>query len=103
MKLKQIWSTFSVKFCKKCVISNQRISSTVEFISSKTLKKTIDFNNEQVCSACRYNSQKNQNIDWTDREQKLQLLLNKYKSKDGVMMLSCQVLEEKIVHIQLIF
>ena len=77
-------STFSVKFCKTCVISNQRPSSTVEFISSKTLKKkTIDFNNEQVCSACRYNSQKNQNIDWTDREQKLQLLLNKYKSKDG--------------------
>ena len=84
MKLNKFGAPFSVKFCKKCVISNQRPSSTVEFISSKTLKKkTIDFNNEQVCSACRYNSQKNQNIDWTDREQKLQLLLNKYKSKDG--------------------
>ena len=60
MKLNKFGAPFSVKFCKKCVISNQRPSSTVEFISSKTLKKkTIDFNNEQVCSACRYNSQKN--------------------------------------------
>ena len=36
-----------VRFCKKCVISNQRPSSTVEFKSEKgEKKKVINFNNK---------------------------------------------------------
>ena len=36
-----------VKFCKKCVISNQRPSSTVEFKSNSTDKKDgIEFNQD---------------------------------------------------------
>ena len=36
-----------VKFCKKCVISNQRPNSIVEFKHKKTSKKqTINFNND---------------------------------------------------------
>ncbi len=47
-----------VKFCKRCVISNQRPSSTVEFKSSiKDKKETIDFDEEGVCAACRYHDE----------------------------------------------
>ena len=32
-----------VLYCKKCVISNQRPNSTIEFLSNKQKKKTIKF------------------------------------------------------------
>ena len=42
-----------VIFCKRCVISNQRPSSTVEFKHAKDEKKlTIGFGNDGVCDAC---------------------------------------------------
>ena len=53
-----------VKYCKKCVISNQRPSSTIEFKSTKSeKKKVIAFDENGVCSACNYNSEKESNID----------------------------------------
>lgn len=73
-----------VKFCKKCVISNQRPSSTVEFKSDKgEKKKVINFNEENVCSACVYHEEKETNIDWKERDEKLRELLAKFRSKDG--------------------
>ncbi len=73
-----------VKFCKKCVISNQRPSSTVEFkSSSKDKKEVIDFDEEGVCSACRYHETKEADIDWTEREKTLLKLCDKYRSTDG--------------------
>ena len=73
-----------VKFCKKCVISNQRPSSTVEFKhDDKSNKDVIEFDENQVCSACRYNEIKNKDIDWIEREEYLHKLLDKYRSKDG--------------------
>jgi N-acetyl sugar amidotransferase len=73
-----------VKFCKKCVISNQRPSSTVEFKTSKIDKKeVINFDENGVCSACVFHETKMQGIDWEDREKKLLELLDKYRSKDG--------------------
>lgn len=73
-----------VKFCKKCVISNQRPSSTVEFKSNITeVKQVIDFDSEGVCSACRYHETKEIDIDWTQREETLLKLLDKFRSKDG--------------------
>jgi len=72
-----------VKFCKKCVISNQRPSSTAEHkhtIDSK--KTTINFDAEGVCDACRTAETKN-SIDWNKREEELLQLLDKYRSKDG--------------------
>ena len=43
-----------VKFCTKCVISNQRPASTVEFKHTKDSKKvTINFDEHGVCDACR--------------------------------------------------
>lgn len=72
-----------VKFCKRCVMSNQRPVSAVEFkhtIESKKL--TMNFDEEGVCDACRANDQKN-SIDWDKREQELVQLLDKHRSKDG--------------------
>ena len=54
-----------VIFCKKCVISNQRPSSTIEFKHKRNDKKeTISFDDEGICSACRYNEIKNKLINW---------------------------------------
>jgi len=73
-----------VKFCKKCVISNQRPSSTIEFKSNiKEIKEVINFDKEGVCSACRYHETKEIEIDWMQREETLLKLLDKFRSKDG--------------------
>ena len=73
-----------VEFCKKCVISNQRPMSTVEFenkIDSK--KETIGFDENGVCDACRYHEIKEENIDWKDREKTLIKMLDKNRRSDG--------------------
>lgn len=57
-----------VKYCTKCVISNQR--------------PRITFDKDGVCSACRYAESK-AGIDWAKREKELIMLLDKYRSKDG--------------------
>ena len=73
-----------VKYCRKCVISNQRPSSTVEFKHTKDSKKrTIEFDEEGVCSACRYSEHKRTGIDWGKREKELLALLDKHRRDDG--------------------
>ena len=73
-----------VKFCKKCVISNQRPSSSIEFKNKQgEQKKVINFDEHGVCSACIYHQEKDQEINWSEREEKLLDLLKKFKSKDG--------------------
>lgn len=72
-----------VKFCTKCVMSNQRPASTVEFKHTKDSKKvTINFDLEGVCDACRTAETKN-NIDWHKREEELIRLLDAHRSTDG--------------------
>ncbi len=74
----------NVIFCKKCVISNQRPNSTVEFKHDITEKKeVINFNKNGICEACRYNYEKEKNIDWEKREKLLQKLCDKYRKNDG--------------------
>ena len=73
-----------VIFCKRCVISNQRPSSTVEFKHSKDEKKsTIGFDNDGVCDACHYQETKVSNINWEERENSLKELCEKHKKNDG--------------------
>ncbi|MGE0635310.1 MAG: N-acetyl sugar amidotransferase [Bacteroidia bacterium] len=73
-----------VKFCKKCIISNQRPNSTIEFKNVKGEKKeVIDFDSEGVCSACRYHETKEKSINWIEREKVLLKLCDKFRSKDG--------------------
>lgn len=73
-----------VKFCKKCVISNQRPNSCQEFehdITSK--KKTIHFNSDGICDACHANEDKKDLINWNDREKELIELCDKFRKNDG--------------------
>lgn len=58
-----------VIFCKKCVISNQR--------------PRITFDEEGVCSACRFAEHKKSGIDWKVREKELADLCNQHRRTDG--------------------
>ncbi len=72
-----------VKFCAKCVISNQRPNSVVEFKSRSNDKKpVIALDREGVCSACRYAEVKGR-IDWKKRERELIELCRRFRRKDG--------------------
>jgi len=71
-----------VIFCKKCVVSNQRPSSTVEF-KNVNKKETISFDEEGICSACRYHETKQTKINWEQREQEFVKLLDKHRRSDG--------------------
>ncbi|MCF8453560.1 MAG: hypothetical protein K9G42_10175, partial [Pedobacter sp.] len=72
-----------VKFCKKCVMSNQRPASALEFKHTKDSKKvTLHFDEEGVCDACR-NAEIKSAIDWQKREEELLKLLDLHRSKDG--------------------
>ena len=72
-----------VKFCSKCVMSNQRPRSVVEFKNSSNQKSglTID-TNSSICDACNYNETKKK-IDWEKRESELIELLDKYRKTNG--------------------
>lgn len=73
-----------VVFCKKCVISNQRPSSTVEFKHTRDEKKqTIGFDQDGVCDACHYGETKLKKINWKDREDQLVATLDKFRRNDG--------------------
>ena len=72
-----------VIFCKRCVMSNQRPTSSIEFKHTAHHKhKTLQIDKEGVCDACRVAEQKEQ-IDWDQREEQLRRLLDKYRRKDG--------------------
>ncbi|MEE9209878.1 MAG: N-acetyl sugar amidotransferase [Kiloniellales bacterium] len=73
-----------VKFCKRCVISNQRPSSAVEFEHRPDSKKaTITFDEDDVCDACRYAEMKETRVDWEERKSRLRHLCDKYRSRNG--------------------
>lgn len=73
-----------VRFCKRCVISNQRPNSVVEFKNASSHRKpTINFDEEGVCLACRYADRKAREIDWKSREIELMRLCDRFRSKDG--------------------
>ncbi|WP_396217720.1 N-acetyl sugar amidotransferase [Flavobacterium sp.] len=72
-----------VRFCTKCVMSNQRPTSAIEFKHTKDSKKTtMNFDGDGVCDACRTAEIKD-NIDWGMREEELIKLLDKHRKNDG--------------------
>jgi len=74
----------NVVYCKKCVITNQRPNSVVEFLNTiDKKKKTINFDQSGVCDACNFSIKKNQVIDWNEREKELTDLCDKFRKKDG--------------------
>lgn len=58
-----------VKFCKRCVMSNQR--------------PRITFDDKGICSACNFSDYKRQVVDWAKREEELRTLLDQYRRTDG--------------------
>ncbi|RXK55713.1 N-acetyl sugar amidotransferase [Oleiharenicola lentus] len=73
-----------VVFCKRCVISNQRPSSSVEFKHRHEDKKaTIGIGADGVCDACRYHDVKEAQIDWGKRDHALKALLDQHRRNDG--------------------
>lgn len=74
-----------VKFCSRCVISNQRPNSAVEFKHTKDSKKaTIAFDENGVCDACKLAEQKHSGaINWQDRDKELRELCDKHRKNDG--------------------
>ena len=73
-----------VVFCKRCVISNQRPNSTVEFKNVKDEEKaTINFDEDEICDACRYQDSKALNIDWDKREDALKSLCDLHRNNNG--------------------
>jgi N-acetyl sugar amidotransferase len=72
-----------VEYCARCVISNQRPNSTIEFKHTiKSRKPTIAFDVHGVCDACRI-AEKKLEIDWDEREAKLRGLCDRYRSRSG--------------------
>lgn len=72
-----------VIFCVRCVQSNQRPSSAVEFShTSESTKTTLHIDEEGVCDACRVAEAK-ASTDWLKRKQQLQALCSRYRSKSG--------------------
>lgn len=73
-----------VEFCRKCVISNQRPNSAVEYKHTKdSKKKTIYFDEAGVCDACNFAERKRKTIDWSEREKQLKELCDRYRKNDG--------------------
>jgi len=74
----------NIVYCKKCVITNQRPNSAVEYNhTNKSIKKTILFNEDKVCDACKFAEKKNGTIDWDERHRMLEEICNKHRKNDG--------------------
>jgi N-acetyl sugar amidotransferase len=73
-----------VVFCKKCIISNQRPSSTPEFKHQRNRDGAhyIAFDDKGICEGCQQAKIK-ENIDWLKRENELHKLCDKYRRNDG--------------------
>jgi N-acetyl sugar amidotransferase len=72
-----------VAFCKRCVMSNQRPASAVEFKHNIDSKKvTLNIGKDGICDACRQTEEK-EKIDWGKREEELLRLLDKHRRHDG--------------------
>lgn len=72
-----------VAFCTRCVMSNQRPSSTVERRNTGGPKTTLGFNADGVCAACEYQEHIDHRIDWAARDAELRRLCDQHRSADG--------------------
>jgi N-acetyl sugar amidotransferase len=73
-----------IAFCRRCVISNQRPNSTVEFLNRpSTAKQVTNFDKEGLCGGCRLAYRKANEIDWAKREQELRELCDRHRRNDG--------------------
>jgi N-acetyl sugar amidotransferase len=72
-----------VIFCKRCCISNQRPSTKREFSKKSSQDtETVGFGEDGVCDTCKWFDYK-KTINWTDREEQLKKLCDKFRRNDG--------------------
>ena len=73
-----------VIFCKKCVISNQRPQSHVEFLHDKKKigAKYLQMENDGICSPCKV-WKINNSMNWSKRNKELLKLLDKHRKGNG--------------------
>lgn len=73
-----------VRFCSRCVISNQRPNSAVEYLHSpSSSKQTIVFGADGVCDACALADRKRHEVDWESREAALYDLAKRFEGFPG--------------------
>jgi N-acetyl sugar amidotransferase len=73
-----------VRFCRRCVISNQRPNSTNELrYTAATRKESTFIGNDGLCDACKYADIKEREIDWAAREKMLRELCDRFRSRSG--------------------
>src|SRR6266568_4930171 len=74
----------TVVFCKRCVMSNQRPSSAVEYEhTAASRKQTLRFDENGICDACNYARMKDEVVDWDERERELRELCDRHRRADG--------------------
>lgn len=74
----------TVKFCTRCVISNQGPNSAVEYAhTADSPKDTIAFDGEGVCDGCRFGKRKRTAIDWDARAAQSRRLCDRFRCGDG--------------------
>lgn len=74
----------SVRFCRSCVLSNQRPNSTVEYHHTRqSTKETVQFDQDGICDACLLAARKHGEIDWQQRDLELRELCDRYRRNDG--------------------
>jgi len=72
-----------VIFCKRCVVTNQKPTSSIESAHSRNDKKnTIGFK-DGICDACRWSEIKEKQIDWEQREDELAALCDIHRRSNG--------------------
>ena len=72
-----------VKFCKRCVESNQRPNTTIEYKHNKNSKKeAVAFDDKDVCAACNFTLKK-EKTNWDEREAMLREVCDKHRRSDG--------------------
>lgn len=72
-----------VTFCQRCVTSNQKPISAIEFQhTAASVKQAIHLDETDICDACRV-AEKKSSIDWQSREAELRALCDKHRSTDG--------------------
>jgi N-acetyl sugar amidotransferase len=73
----------NVTFCQRCVTSNQKPISAIEFQhTAASVKQAIHLDETNICDACRVTERK-ASIDWQAREEELRALCDKHRSTDG--------------------
>ncbi len=72
-----------VVYCRRCVMSNQRPCSSIEFRHNREHQhRSLHIDEQGICDACRFAEMK-ESIDWKKREEELLRLLDRFRRNDG--------------------